>query len=119
MERPYRYHCRASISEISFCRGTGVVEERRTGFNLPEEAVGRVARVALIGILLEIAFGDLEAVLGNDLIEGVFAAGLDFTGAAVAINEVGRSVMVFTKSAAVESSNGAQTSKDFAVLLGY
>ena len=48
-------------------------------------AVDRVSRVTLVSVVLEgiTALGDLERVLGDDLVEGVGAAGEDLAGVAV------------------------------------
>ena len=45
----------------------------------------RVSRVTLVSVVLEgiTALGDLERVLGDDLVEGVGAAGEDLAGVAV------------------------------------
>jgi hypothetical protein len=48
-------------------------------------AVNGVSRVTLVGVVLEVVttLGDLQAVLGDDLVEGVGAAGEDLAGVAV------------------------------------
>lgn len=54
-----------------------------------------VARVALVGVVLEAvaALCDLQAVLGDDLVEGVGTAGKNLAGVAVA-EDVRRGVLV-------------------------
>lgn len=49
-----------------------------------EEAVCRVARIALVGVLVQLALGDLELVFWNDLVQSVFAATDDLASTAVA-----------------------------------
>ena len=48
-------------------------------------AVNGVARVTLVGVVLEVVttLGDLQAVLGDDLVESVGATGQDLAGVAV------------------------------------
>lgn len=48
-------------------------------------AVNGVARVTLVGVVLELVttLGDLQAVLGDDLVESVGATGQDLAGVAV------------------------------------
>lgn len=54
-----------------------------------------VARVTLVGVVLEAvaALCDLQAVLGDDLVEGVGAARQDLTGVAVT-EDVARGVLI-------------------------
>lgn len=48
------------------------------------EAINGVASIALIGVLVERAFGELEVVFGDDLVQGVFTTTDDLAGGAVA-----------------------------------
>lgn len=49
-----------------------------------EVAVDWVARVALVGVHLQVALGELEGILGSELVEGKFTAGLELAGLAMA-----------------------------------
>lgn len=44
----------------------------------------RHTSIALIGVLVERAFGELEVVFGDDLVQGVFTTTDDLAGGAVA-----------------------------------
>lgn len=49
-----------------------------------EIAVDRVTRVALVGVDFQVTFGQGESILGREGVEGIFTAGLEFAGLAVA-----------------------------------
>lgn len=48
--------------------------------------VASLTRVALVGVDLQVALCQVEVLLGDDLVEGEFAASHDFAGSAVAEN---------------------------------
>lgn len=49
-----------------------------------EKTIDRVTRVSLVGVGLQVALGELEGIFWCELVEGEFAAGLEFAGVAVA-----------------------------------
>lgn len=51
-----------------------------------EEAVDWVATVALIGVYFQVTLGELECLLGGELVQGVFASGLELAGITMAEN---------------------------------
>lgn len=51
-----------------------------------EEAVDWVATVALVGVYFQVTLGELEGVLGTDLVQGVFSSGLHLAGITMAEN---------------------------------
>ena len=53
---------------------------------IAEESTRKLTRVALVGVLVQIALGQLEGVLGNDLVQGEFSSAHELAGATVAQN---------------------------------
>ena len=46
---------------------------------------GRLTRVALVGVCLDVPLGDLQVLLAGDLVEGVLATAEELAGIAMAI----------------------------------
>lgn len=57
---------------------------RRRGAVFAKIAIDGLSRVTLVCVDLQVPLGELEGVLGHDLVEGVFAARLKLASTAVA-----------------------------------